>query len=343
MSDVTDSDKVAIAYWLSGPLCSAINPHCFSVICQKTRFLAERKEIWREMRVIWLDNIRVGCRLETEDKLSFLLAPSAAAFTLLSQNSVADNTRVWNSLGVEVSFIDDDSTLGEAPTLPEEILIAFSQKQTLRVLLCGPSKRNTEISRKLTLEGHSVSETNQKLRIHDNYKDFDYLISNGYPHKFQPWVVEAHPTSILNIHGALLPWGRGIGTTPFSFVLGYPLGVSIHLCDESWDTGMTLDKLRISAPLLTETCRQVHNTLITRSIELFFQFWTEARAAGFMRGTPQVAPRISTFRTRLQSEAVLGLFAEGYDCTVAQLLSLHPFVQSGQKFMEHLARKICES
>ena len=78
----------------------------------------------------------------------------------------------------------------------------------------------------------SLKKNNIKVSISNNYlkksksvkKKYDFIVSSGYPFKINDKIVNKYSGKIFNLHATFLPWGKGIGTTLFSFLLKQPTG-----------------------------------------------------------------------------------------------------------------------
>ena len=66
----------------------------------------------------------------------------------------------------------------------------------------------------------------------------DLIVSVRFSHIFRPWLIDAVPHGILNVHPAPLPGYRGLFTPFWQAVSGVPrFGVTLHRVDAGIDTG----------------------------------------------------------------------------------------------------------
>lgn len=180
-----------------------------------------------------------------------------------------------------------------------------------RALLLGPLERNRSPIAELRRFGFTVTqsmEPEQNIR----HEDFDLIISSGYDRRLSESFVLAHKDRIFNLHAARLPWGRGIGSTLFSQLLDYPLGVSIHLIDSGLDTGDLISEADVQAAA-HDTLRTIYSSLLVATNSLFSQT-LETYLAGKARRWPQDKIATKSFaRSRADFEDVLRLTTKGYD------------------------------
>ena len=100
---------------------------------------------------------------------------------------------------------------------------------------------NNEISKPLAewLKGRAdVFEYSKRLYIDFlKKKDFDLIISYNYKYIITKDIIAHYPNKIINLHISYLPWNRGAYPNVWSILKNTPKGVSIHLIDQSIDTG----------------------------------------------------------------------------------------------------------
>ena len=107
-----------------------------------------------------------------------------------------------------------------------------------KLLLLGNLSRNYNLVKFLKKRKCEISISNKYLKSKDiKNKKYDFIISSGYPFKINKDIVDKYPGKIFNLHATFLPWGKGIGTTLFSFLLKQPTGSSIHLINKKFDMG----------------------------------------------------------------------------------------------------------
>jgi methionyl-tRNA formyltransferase len=126
---------------------------------------------------------------------------------------------------------------------------------------------------------------------------------------------------VINVHAAKLPWGRGIGPTLFSVLLGYASGVSIHLIDSGLDTGdLILESDTVPTP--DDTLRTIYKKLLGDCDTLFADFLRLLFADGLTRQRQRdIDPRCFA-RNRQEFETVLEMMPLGYDTSLSDVAKL---------------------
>ena len=187
-------------------------------------------------------------------------------------------------------------------------------------LLLGPDQRNRMPISCLEHAGFTVTQSmNHEEAM--ALKRFDIVVSSGYDRRLPESFVSQYKDRILNIHAARLPWGRGIGTTLFSALLGYPLGVSIHYIDVGLDTGDIIAETDVAASR-SDTLRTIYSTMLEVANQLFDSTLRLLMAGRAYRSEqPEVLP--NTFaRNRADFEEVLKVCPLGYDTPLFEVAAL---------------------
>ncbi len=189
----------------------------------------------------------------------------------------------------------------------------------MRILLLGPIGRNERIKGFLETLGHSVHITAAPLdREELSGGGVDFLISNGYAPIIPPSIVSLYRDRILNVHGTMLPWGKGIGAVVFGLLEGAPIGVTLHFIDEGIDTGDVLAQRRVPYSS-DETLRQLYARLLAEAETLFFETWDSIEHGRCQRTRQELLGTGSPYRNRVDSERFLDLLPLRWDTPIAHL------------------------
>jgi len=189
-----------------------------------------------------------------------------------------------------------------------------------RILLLGPVERNQQIIEALKRRGFEVLQS-LNHDVTDDIETISWVISSGYHLRLPPLFCERFRDRIINIHAAKLPWGRGIGTTLFSVLLGYGAGVSIHLIDSGLDTGdLIVDSETVATH--ADTLRTMYGKLLVDCETLFIDFLNLLFSDGLTRQRQaDIDPR-SFARNRLEFETVMEVMPLGYDTPLSDIAEL---------------------
>jgi methionyl-tRNA formyltransferase len=192
----------------------------------------------------------------------------------------------------------------------------------MKFLILGPKWRNQEILDFIISRGSSGqiidSEVTLEFIQRNNY---EIILSSGYAYKVAADVVEAYFGKIINLHATFLPWGKGIGTTLFSFLEGTPKGVSLHLIDKEFDTGDIIAQRQV-AYSKTDTLRTIYAHLLKETTQLFYENFDSIVNASFKR-TPQKSANATVhYHSRVESEHFMDLLPLVWDTPLTQIEEL---------------------
>lgn len=99
-------------------------------------------------------------------------------------------------------------------------------------------ERNNPIVKHLESLGNEVVHYREKLvQSSKVLEGIDYIISYAYGYILDKTIVSMYKGRIINLHPSLLPWNKGRDPVFWSIWDETPKGVTIHLIDESIDTG----------------------------------------------------------------------------------------------------------
>ena len=101
-----------------------------------------------------------------------------------------------------------------------------------------------------------------------------HLISFGHSRLIPVSTLEAISGLAVNVHISLLPWNRGSDPNFWSWLENTPKGVSVHLMDDTIDTGPVLiqDEVFFST---NETLRSSYNKLTEHGVHLITSNWRD--------------------------------------------------------------------
>jgi methionyl-tRNA formyltransferase len=183
----------------------------------------------------------------------------------------------------------------------------------MHIILLGPEGRNNRIQAYLKDRGHRTRITEAPLTLNElEGDDVDLLISNGYAPIIKAPVTTAFAGRIINIHPSYLPYGKGIAGNMWSFLEGTPKGVSIHLIDDTIDTGEILIREEVA---LTddETLRSSLDKLMDRLEILFMEIWPKIESGDLSPLSQNTIAESGSYHNRRKSEKVLDLLPDLWD------------------------------
>jgi folate-dependent phosphoribosylglycinamide formyltransferase PurN len=191
----------------------------------------------------------------------------------------------------------------------------------MKILVLGPRSRNERIVSFLEEMGNSTSIAEEPIDLaFAKQNKIEFFISNGYAPILKPPLTTEYAGRIINIHPSYLPYGRGIGGNFWSFFLGSPKGVSVHLINSDIDTGDVLvQRLVEFGP--GENLRTSNETLIKAAEDLFIEAWPEI-SAGVSAPSPQEEMAAGSYHNRRQTEKMLDYLPELWETPVSQVEEL---------------------
>lgn len=191
----------------------------------------------------------------------------------------------------------------------------------MKILILGPQSRNERIISFLEEMGNSTSITEEPIDLAFAEKnEIEFLVSNGYAPILKPPLITEYAGRIINIHPSYLPYGRGIGGNFWSFFLGSPKGVSVHLINSDIDTGDVLvQRLAEFGP--GENLRTSNATLIKAAEDLFIEAWPEI-SAGDATPLPQDEMTAGNYHNRRQTEQMLDYLPELWETPTSHVEEL---------------------
>ena len=143
-------------------------------------------------------------------------------------------------------------------------------------------------------------------------KDYDFIVSYGWPFIIPPKTVRHFGPRIINIHIGYLPWNRGADPNFWSWHDDTPKGVTIHQMDEGIDTGPILSQVRL--PLDPRmTLKMSYGVLRAAAESLFIGAWSSIRNQTV---PPYPQAGLGTSHKKKDREAIWHHFPLGWDTPV---------------------------
>lgn len=274
--------------------------------------------------IITFDNIRIAAAFwnNSSDSVHVNLVSRLRLDWVLRHNEIEDLLRghlLARYPGAKV-VIAEEALASSQPSASLHDKVSLSLSKTGRVLLLGPLERNQQIIRELDRKGFEIVQTLNHNEADDD-ESICWVLSSGYHLRLPPSFCERFKDRVINVHAAKLPWGRGIGPTLFSVLLGYASGVSIHLIDSGLDTGdLILESETVPTP--DDTLRTIYKKLLGDCDTLFADFLRLLFADGLTRQRQRdIDPRCFA-RNRQEFETVMEMMPLGYDTSLSDVAKL---------------------
>jgi folate-dependent phosphoribosylglycinamide formyltransferase PurN len=338
--EVRDIDL--IWHWYQTPFMRGVEEIKNVSLSKDQLFLALSKLIpLSQLQMILVDNIRVGIIWKYDGTSYICLSSIAFSFGYLSKNDL-EILGIISSQKATLEFLlayqklydkSDYSNISPTPMSAEGALITRKSKN---ILFLGPCGRNKKKIKYLIDRGHSVHRLENKITCAETTElKIDFIISSGYAYKVPNEVVVKFKDSIINLHATFLPWGKGIGTIFYSFLLGQPVGVSIHLIDIQFDTGPIVCR-KIVEPSSEDTTRTHYLALMLALEEIFFETWPIIESGNFQTTNQLEIKHRPPYFSRLDFEKIIERLPKGYDTTLEELAVLREVNTSSLNFFNKL-------
>ena len=189
-----------------------------------------------------------------------------------------------------------------------------------KILVLGPIWRNQKIVK--TLEKKFIVHfTNSKLtKNFIEINKIDMIISSGYPYRVKLDVISSVEIAI-NLHISYLPFGRGIMPNLWSFIDGYPSGITIHFIDENFDTGKIITQKKVSFnSLKTKTLKTTHDYLLDKLEKFFFQNLSFIINKKFVPYDQNKFYSYNVYRNRDESEKMMKNFKARWNTKISSVI-----------------------
>ena len=313
------NDYEIINFWLNNP-----------VIKEKKKKFKIKKN--KNIKIIISDNIRVGLQLKKKNRIYNFIYPIYYTFGYINkkfaQKSFGKNFEDVGQFYKEVTKSEN----------VENINITKKNFQNLnkKILILGSLSRNKKLIKSLKKNNIKVSISNNYLKKSKSVKKkYDFIVSSGYPFKINDKIVNKYSGKIFNLHATFLPWGKGIGTTLFSFLLKQPTGSSIHLIDKKFDTGDIILRKTFRAKS-NDTTRTFYKKLMIITEQIAIDNIIQIFNGNFKR-YPQVNfSKKPPYLSRFDFEKIMRILPNGYDTKIKTLIGLGNLLRSNRKFTELL-------
>jgi len=105
----------------------------------------------------------------------------------------------------------------------------------------------------------------------------NFIVSYNYRFIIKQEIINYMKNNIINLHISLLPWNRGADPNLWSFLEDTPKGVTIHIIDESIDTGPILVQKEVYMDESIETLKSSYEKLHREIQELFKRSWSDIK------------------------------------------------------------------
>jgi methionyl-tRNA formyltransferase len=113
----------------------------------------------------------------------------------------------------------------------------------------------------------------------------DLFVSIHFPELISDAWLTAFPRGCVNLHPALLPWGRGWHTPTWAILEGTPFGATLHYIAKDVDSGAVIAQQQITVRP-DHTAHSLYREALETEFELFQRTWPALRS-GHLAGVPQ--------------------------------------------------------
>ncbi|WP_182186216.1 formyltransferase family protein [Pectinatus frisingensis] len=110
----------------------------------------------------------------------------------------------------------------------------------------------------------------------------DIIISYNYKYIIDKNIIVYMKNNIVNLHISYLPWNKGSNPNFWSFIDDTPKGVSIHLIDDTLDTGVILFQKKVFFNEKKETLRTSYEKLHLEIKALFKKNWGKIKNGDYV-------------------------------------------------------------
>ena len=184
----------------------------------------------------------------------------------------------------------------------------------MNLLLLSPVR--PQIERYFLERGDCLKRVEGELNLGDSRLAWmDYTISFGYRHLLSAEIANKYSGRILNVHISYLPWNRGADPNLWSFLEDTPKGVSIHLVDESIDTGPLLAREKVQM-LSGDTLASSYHRLEKSATGLLKRVWP-----GFINGSLKPQPQETEGTSHASKDKIpwLPFLTKGWETPICEL------------------------
>ena len=286
----------------------------------------------KKIKIVLSDNIRIGLQLKKKNKEYYFVFPIYYTFGYLSKKFT---DKVYGKKYEDVNHFYKEIKKNENINniLLDKKKLRYSKK---KLLLLGNQSRNYKLIKFLKKRKCEISISNKYLKNIDlKNKKYDFIISSGYPFKINKDIVDKYSGKIFNLHATFLPWGKGIGTTLFSFLLKQPTGSSIHIIDKKFDTGDIIYRKFFMASN-NDTTRSFYKKLMIITEKVAISNLLQILDGNFKR-IPQIKFSIKPpYFSRFDFEKVIRILPLGYDTKIKTLVGLGNIIKENENFLSNI-------
>ena len=303
----------------------------------KNSLISEKKKNFKilnknKIKILVSDNIRIGMRILKKNKKFYFIYPTYYTFGYLDKfflNKVyGKDFEDVKTFYKEIENLEDTTNI----TINKKIFKNIKKK----ILLLGNNSRNKKLIIFLKKKNCNISISNKYLKIKDILnKKFDFIISSGYQFKINDNIIKEYSGKIFNLHATFLPWGKGIGTTLFSFILKQPTGSSIHLIDKQFDTGDIILRKTFKAAT-NDTTRTFYNKLMKITENIAISNLPQILNSNFKRFPQKNFIAKPPYFSRFDFEKIIRILPLGYDTKIKTLIGLGNILKENKKFIDKL-------
>ncbi len=285
---------------------------------------------------ITVDNIKIGYMVKNLRKHFFFL--DFFSFSLKYINiSDLKKLKIINSRKLLNRSYNVYKNIGSHLLSNKKIEIKSEKKTKIsKILILGPNLRNINIKKKLISDGYKVDIYNKKIDLEKIKKNnYNFLISSGYPFKINKKIVSNFKNKIINLHATFLPWGKGIGTTFFSFLLFQPLGFSIHYINKDFDMGNIICRFRFNEKR-NDSTRSLYGRLLKKLEKFFIENSYKILKNELITISQKKNISQPKYYSREEFEKIIRLLPNGYDTKLLDLTAHGLIIRENIKFINFL-------
>ncbi len=313
------NDYELINFWMKNPL---INKKI-----KKIKIPTKKK-----LKIIISDNIRIGMQLTKNNKKFHFVYPSYYTLGYLSKK-FSDNVYGKKYEDIDYFYKEIKKNENINNILLDKRKLNYSKK---KLLLLGNLSRNYKLVEFLKKKKCKIAISNKYLKRKDiKNKKYDFIISSGYPFKINNDIINEYSDKIFNLHATFLPWGKGIGTTLFSFLLKQPTGSSIHLIDKKFDTGDIIIRKFLMARS-NDTTRSFYKKLMILTEQIAISYLLQILDGNFKRISQRKFLTKPPYFSRFDFEKIIRILPLGYDTKIKTLVGLGNIIKENKRFLKNI-------
>jgi len=334
-------DFELLKFWFLDPLILKKSEY---KIGNKKQFYNFLNKLIKQKRIFIIisDNIRIGFYIFFSKTKLFYFSPQYFFFNYIDYNNLKKINIIPKSFS-KIDVLKYYSKLNKKNDI-KNINISTSHhkknsfnKKVGNILILGPKLRNKNIIKFLENKGLNIVIKQSALKINDKIlNNIDLVLSNGYAYKIDKKIINKFKNRIINLHATFLPWGKGIGTTLFSFLFSEPTGISLHIIDQNFDTGKIISRKLIS-PKINDTIRVFYKNLINEMDNYLIKSWNKIKFLNFLsHNQNKIYKNEINYFSRLEFEKLISCMPKGYDVKILDLCIGSFIIRSNEKAIKLL-------